>query len=89
LRSCGGVNTPHGRQANDPNRDEHPACYASAAARTRRGRAPERWTLRRGEARAAAGRRLPHTRAALVFGALAAAVAVVPSQDDTGDTSHR
>lgn len=38
----------------------------------------ERWVFRRGEARAAAGVRLAHTRTGLVLGALAAASALIP-----------
>ena len=37
----------------------------------------ERWIFRRGQARAAAGKRLPHTRAALVFGALTFGLSLV------------
>ncbi|UZN03425.1 hypothetical protein [Cellulomonas sp. S1-8] len=40
--------------------------------------AGERWVFRRGEARAAAGVRFAHTRAALVFGALNAAATYFP-----------
>jgi hypothetical protein len=42
--------------------------------------ATERWIFRKGEARAAAGRRLPHTGPALLHGALAAALALIPPQ---------
>jgi hypothetical protein len=42
--------------------------------------AAERWIFRKGEARAAAGRRLPHTGPALLHGALAAALALIPPQ---------
>ena len=45
--------------------------------------AVERWIFRRGEARAAAGVRLPHTRTALVLGALSAALAFLPPPDVT------
>ncbi|WP_454050281.1 hypothetical protein [Cellulomonas sp. Marseille-Q8402] len=38
----------------------------------------ERWIFRRGEARAAAGRSYPHTRGALVLGALMAALTLIP-----------
>lgn len=38
----------------------------------------ERWIFRRGQARAAAGRRLPHTGPALLYGALAAGLSLVP-----------
>ncbi|WP_159793062.1 hypothetical protein [Puerhibacterium puerhi] len=44
--------------------------------------AAERWVFRRGEARAAAGKRWPHTAPAVLYGALAAAVALLP--DDVG-----
>ncbi|WNB84432.1 hypothetical protein [Cellulomonas sp. ATA003] len=44
--------------------------------------AAERWVFRRGEARAAAGVRLPHTRTGLLLGVLAAGLALVPSPDD-------
>jgi hypothetical protein len=42
----------------------------------------ERWVFRRGEARAAAGTRLPHTRAALLFGVLAAAISLIPDPSE-------
>ena len=42
--------------------------------------AVERWIHRRGQARAAAGRRLAHTREGLLYGALAAGLALVPPQ---------
>lgn len=48
--------------------------------------ATERWIFHRGEARAAAGQRLPHTRVALLLGALSTAIALVPSPDDSADT---
>ncbi|QGQ17966.1 peptidase S9 [Cellulomonas sp. JZ18] len=41
----------------------------------------ERWVFRRGERLAAAGRPLAHTRAALVLGALSAAVSLIPTDD--------
>lgn len=41
--------------------------------------AMERWIYRHGQRRAAAGRHLPHTRPALVYGTLAAAVSLAPS----------
>jgi hypothetical protein len=44
--------------------------------------AAERWVFRHGEARAAAGRRLPHTAPALAYGALAAALALLPPASD-------
>ena len=40
--------------------------------------AAERWMFRHGEARAAAGRRLPHTGPALAYGALATALWLIP-----------
>ena len=42
----------------------------------------ERWVFRRGEAHAAAGVRLAHTRTALVLGALTAAGALVPDSSE-------
>ncbi|MFP3713525.1 hypothetical protein [Puerhibacterium sp. TATVAM-FAB25] len=42
----------------------------------------ERWVYRKGEARAAAGKRWPHSGPAVLYGALAAAVALLP--DDLG-----
>ncbi|KGM02347.1 hypothetical protein, partial [Cellulomonas cellasea] len=44
--------------------------------------AAERWLFRRGEARAAAGVRFAHTRAAAVLGALTVALSLVPLSDD-------
>lgn len=41
--------------------------------------AAERWAYRHGEARAAAGRRLPHTGPALVYGALASGLWLLPT----------
>lgn len=38
----------------------------------------ERWIFRRGQARAAAGKRLPHTQWALLCGALTAGLSLVP-----------
>lgn len=40
--------------------------------------AAERWAFRHGRARAAAGRRLPHTGPALLYGALAAGLRLLP-----------
>ncbi|MGW6132551.1 hypothetical protein ACWFNE_21195 [Cellulomonas sp. NPDC055163] len=48
--------------------------------------AAERWLFRRGEARAAAGVRFAHTRAAAVLGALTVALALVPPPSDDEDT---
>ncbi|MBO1751125.1 hypothetical protein J4G33_04840 [Actinotalea sp. BY-33] len=45
----------------------------------------ERWVFRRGESRAAAGKTLPHTGPALLYGVLAAGVALLP--DPTEDAS--
>lgn len=42
----------------------------------------EKWVYRKGEARAAAGKRWPHAGPAVLYGALAAAVALLP--DDLG-----
>ena len=42
-------------------------------------RIAERWVFRHGEARAAAGRRLPHTGPALVYGALAGGLWLLPT----------
>ncbi|WP_258723870.1 hypothetical protein [Cellulomonas sp. NS3] len=47
--------------------------------------AAERWIFRRGEARAAAGVRFAHTRAAAVLGALTVAAALVPPLPDDED----
>ncbi|MCZ2860652.1 hypothetical protein [Blastococcus sp. VKM Ac-2987] len=44
--------------------------------------AGERWAFRRGEARAAAGKRLPHTGPALVYGALAGVLWLLPPPED-------
>jgi hypothetical protein len=44
--------------------------------------AAERWVYRRGEARAAAGKRWPHAAPAVLYGALAAAISLLP--DDVG-----
>ncbi|MBB2921121.1 hypothetical protein [Cellulomonas cellasea] len=47
--------------------------------------AAERWLFRRGEARAAAGVRFAHTRAAAVLGALTVALSLIPTPaDDEG-----
>ena len=43
----------------------------------------ERWAFRRGEARAAAGKRLPHTGPALLYGALASGLWLLPEPSDT------
>ncbi|MGY1883850.1 hypothetical protein ACI799_00925 [Blastococcus sp. SYSU DS0753] len=43
----------------------------------------ERWIFRRGEARAAAGKRLPHTGPAVVYGALSSVLWLFPSPPDT------
>ncbi|MCC2333962.1 hypothetical protein [Cellulomonas wangsupingiae] len=45
--------------------------------------AAERWVFRRGEARAAAGVRYPHTRTALVLGVLSAAVGLIPEPSES------
>ncbi|MBO3095055.1 hypothetical protein [Cellulomonas dongxiuzhuiae] len=42
----------------------------------------ERWVFRRGEARAAAGVRLAHTRTGLVLGALTAAGGLIPEPSE-------
>ncbi|MFD1861092.1 peptidase S9 [Aeromicrobium camelliae] len=42
----------------------------------------ERWVFRRGEARAAAGARLPHTRAAVFYGALTTVLSLIPTPDE-------
>lgn len=42
----------------------------------------ERWVYRRGEARAAAGARLPHTRAAVLYGALSTVLSLIPTSDE-------
>jgi hypothetical protein len=44
--------------------------------------AGERWAYRRGEARAAAGKRLPHTGPALLYGALAGGLWLLPDPPD-------
>ena len=43
----------------------------------------ERWAFRHGQARAAAGKRLPHTGPALVYGALAGGLWLLPAPADT------
>ncbi|SNX96621.1 hypothetical protein SAMN06893097_104336 [Geodermatophilus sabuli] len=43
----------------------------------------ERWAFRHGQARAAAGKRLPHTGPALVYGALASGLRLLPTPSDT------
>ncbi len=43
----------------------------------------ERWVFRRGQARAASGKRLPHTGPALLYGALASGLWLVPTPSDT------
>ena len=42
----------------------------------------ERWAFRHGQARAAAGKRLPHTGPALLYGALAGALSLLPEPSD-------
>jgi hypothetical protein len=42
----------------------------------------ERWVFRRGQARAASGKRLPHTGPALLYGALASALWLLPPPSD-------
>ncbi|MGY2002628.1 hypothetical protein [Blastococcus sp. SYSU DS1024] len=42
----------------------------------------ERWIFRRGQARAAAGKRLPHTGPAVVYGVLASALWLLPPPPD-------
>ena len=42
----------------------------------------ERWAFRHGQARAASGRRLPHTGPALLYGALADGLWLVPTPSD-------
>ncbi|SOD97647.1 hypothetical protein [Blastococcus haudaquaticus] len=53
------------------------ACAVSGA------RIAERWAFRHGEARAAAGKRLPHTGPALVYGAVATGLALLPAPSPT------
>ncbi|MFD2091464.1 hypothetical protein [Blastococcus deserti] len=43
----------------------------------------ERWAFRRGQARAAAGKRLPHTGPALLYGALEGGLWLLPTPSDT------
>ena len=43
----------------------------------------ERWAFRHGQARAAAGTRLPHTGPALLYGALASGLWLLPDPSDT------
>ncbi|WP_250445663.1 hypothetical protein [Actinotalea sp. C106] len=47
----------------------------------------ERWVFRRGEARAAAGKALPHTGPAIAYGVLAAGVALLPYPSDRASAS--
>ncbi len=42
----------------------------------------ERWAFRHGQARAASGRRLPHTGPALLYGALAGGLWLLPTPSD-------
>ncbi|MGY1812471.1 hypothetical protein [Blastococcus sp. SYSU D00820] len=55
------------------------AAAAVAVLSVRGAVAAERWAFRRGEERAAAGRRLPHTGPALLYGALTTALGLLPS----------
>ncbi|MCF6508546.1 hypothetical protein E9549_14190 [Blastococcus sp. MG754426] len=48
--------------------------------------AGERWAFRRGQARAAAGKRWPHAGPALVYGALASALWLIPPPGAPGTT---
>jgi hypothetical protein len=43
----------------------------------------ERWAFRHGQARAASGKRLPHTGPALLYGALASGLWLLPTPSDT------
>ena len=43
----------------------------------------ERWIFRRGQARAASGKRMPHTGPALLYGALAGGLWLLPMPPDT------
>ena len=43
----------------------------------------ERWAFRHGEARAASGKRLPHTAPALLYGALSSGLWYLPTPSDT------
>jgi hypothetical protein len=43
----------------------------------------ERWVFRRGQARAASGKRLPHAGPALLYGALASGLWLLPTPSDT------
>lgn len=43
----------------------------------------ERWAFRHGQARAASGKRLPHTGPALLYGALAGGLWLLPTPSDT------
>jgi hypothetical protein len=43
----------------------------------------ERWAFRRGQARAAAGKRLPHTGPALLYGALSGGLWLLPTPSGT------
>jgi hypothetical protein len=43
----------------------------------------ERWAFRHGQARAASGKRLPHTGPALLYGALASGLWLLPTPTDT------
>ncbi len=45
--------------------------------------AAERWIFRRGQARAASGKRLPHTGPALLYGALASGLWLLPTPSAT------
>lgn len=58
------------------------AGVALVAATTVASVAAERWLFRRGEARAAAGVRYPHTRTALVLGGLSTLLGLIPDSDE-------
>jgi hypothetical protein len=47
-------------------------------------RVAERWIFRRGQRRAAAGKRFAHTVPAVVYGGLTTALALIPSPSDEG-----
>ncbi|MCF6746670.1 hypothetical protein E9529_20825 [Blastococcus sp. KM273128] len=62
---------------------------AALAASTAGVVAGERWAFRRGQARAAAGKRWPHAGPALLYGALASTVWLAPPPEVPGTTEGR
>lgn len=86
-RAADGGSTPDGGTTPDESPTSVPGPVVVAAgvsllaATTVASVAAERWLFRRGEARAAAGVRYPHTRTALVLGGLSLLLGLVPDPD--------